>query len=203
MSAPGEQFHHPEWLARPPCALSARRSDKASWKAHRDSREVILDSTGLPMPTFRYRLSTKRRGDLTGDQDYSADLTDIPDEVMDRIGMRSLADATLFIDQLAEAGCALSNPKPEDRSDVLPRLLMQQYGWSRHRSLHAILAMEAIMDARDGGPDIDMIERIEATLALLGPLSGDEGGVSCAFSVRMDRLRDMIDDGRMQIVTKH
>ena len=139
---------------------------------------------------------------MSQDVHYTADLTDVADELVDRLGFRPLADATLFIDQMAGMGYRPVRSVSTRTRDAIHAIMEQSYGWSHPRRLRAVLAMDALLDVEAAKPRADIVDDLDAALALLEPAGEPDKGYTCPFRVPMSKLTEMIEDGRATQVRK-
>lgn len=131
---------------------------------------------------------------------YVAHLGSAPDAVLDRMGMRAVADAMLFMEDLRVIGVPAARSEPGRVFDIAHQLMDVSYGWTRPRRVKALLAMDALLDHAAGRPEEETVEDVEAALALIGPVTACDGGYSCRYTIPLDRLAAMVERGVATVV---
>lgn len=124
---------------------------------------------------------------------YVADISALPDLLIDRMPVQALVDGRLIVDAI-DVHARIDGLQATLQED-LPSV-MTGTGWSRDRALRALLGADVVRDVRRGGPSIEMLDRIDHAMALLG-VHGDEEGLTCPIGVSESIVEAMIRTGNL------
>jgi hypothetical protein len=139
---------------------------------------------------------------LTDQNGYVANISGIPDSVLERMAVRTIADGRLLVDVLDSPrvpGTEGEDGRP--RATSVERL-MERLEWGRDRSLRAMFAADVIRDVAKGGPDLEMLDMIDHTMAILGDDDGSDHGYCCPIAMPVRTSASRVSAGMATIVTE-
>lgn len=137
---------------------------------------------------------------MTDQNGYVASIADIPDCVLERMAVRTIADGRLLVDVLDSPRIPVAEGEDGRPRATSVERLMDRLEWSRDRALRAMFAADVIRDVAKGGPDVEMLDRIDHTMAILGDDDGSDHGYCCPIAMPVETLEALVRTGMATII---